>query len=326
MSFESDFLVDRSRIRRKLTFWRAISALVVIAAVIGLTVALAPSARQAITGSEAIARVKIEGLIRSNDERVAALERLGKSKAAAVIVHINSPGGTTAGAEQLFDALTRLKAKKPLVVVVEGLAASGGYIAALASDHIIAQQTSLVGSIGVLFQFPNFSELLKTVGVKVEEVKSAPLKAAPNGYEPTSPEARAALDALVKDSFAWFKGLVKTRRQMDEAALQVVSDGRVFTGRQAVGLKLIDELGDEKTAVKWLQAQNKIKGDLPVRDYKLSPRFSDMTFLRTATEATLRALGLETFARIVGGSGVGGVAERLELEGMLALWQPAGSN
>jgi len=326
MSFESDFLVDRRRIRRKLTFWRAISALVVIAAVIGLTVALAPSARQAITGSEAIARVKIEGLIRSNDERVAALERLGKSKAAAVIVHINSPGGTTAGAEQLFDALTRLKAKKPLVVVVEGLAASGGYIAALASDHIIAQQTSLVGSIGVLFQFPNFSELLKTVGVKVEEVKSAPLKAAPNGYEPTSPEARAALDALVKDSFAWFKGLVKTRRQMDEAALQVVSDGRVFTGRQAVGLKLIDELGDEKTAVKWLQAQNKIKGDLPVRDYKLSPRFSDMTFLRTATEATLRALGLETFARIVGGSGVGGVAERLELEGMLALWQPAGSN
>ncbi|BEV45562.1 signal peptide peptidase SppA [Afipia carboxidovorans] len=326
MSFESDFLVDRRRIRRKLTFWRAISALVVIAAVIGLTVALAPSARQAITGSEAIARVKIEGLIRSNDERVAALERLGKSKAAAVIVHINSPGGTTAGAEQLFDALTRLKAKKPLVVVVEGLAASGGYIAALASDHIIAQQTSLVGSIGVLFQFPNFSELLKTVGVKVEEVKSAPLKAAPNGYEPTSPEARAALDALVKDSFAWFKGLVKTRRQMDEAALQVVSDGRVFTGRQAVGLKLIDELGDEKTAVKWLQAQNKIKGELPVRDYKLSPRFSDMTFLRTATEATLRALGLETFARIVGGSGVGGVAERLELEGMLALWQPAGSN
>ena len=103
----------------------------------------------------------------------------------------------------------RLKAKKPMVVVVEGLAASGGYIAALASDHIVAQQSSLVGSIGVLFQFPNFTDLLKTVGVKVEEVKSSPLKAAPNGFEPTSPEARAALDALVKDSYAWFRGLVK---------------------------------------------------------------------------------------------------------------------
>lgn len=326
MSFESDFLVDRRRIRRKLTFWRVMSGLLVILAVVGGGMLLTPSARQAITGGEAIARVKIDGLIRSNDERVAALERLGKSKAAAVIVHINSPGGTTAGAEQLFDALTRLKANKPLVVVVEGLAASGGYIAALASDHIIAQQTSLVGSIGVLFQFPNFSELLKTVGVKVEEVKSAPLKAAPNGFEPTSPEARAALDALVKDSFAWFKDLVKARRQMDDTTLQTVSDGRVFTGRQAVGLKLIDELGDEKTAVKWLQAQNKIKGELPVRDYKLAPRFSDMTFLRTAVEAVLRAAGLETFARLVGGTGVGGVAERLELEGMLALWQPSGTD
>ena len=184
-------------------------------------------------------------------------------------MHINSPGGTTAGSEQLYDALVRLKAKKPLVVVVEGLAASGGYITAIAADHIVAQQSSLVGSIGVLFQFPNFTELLKTVGVKVEEVKSSPLKAAPNGFEPTSPEARAALDALVKDSYAWFRGLVKERRGMDDALLEKVADGRVFTGRQAVDLKLVDQLGDEKTAVAWLVAEKKVKSDLPVRDYKL---------------------------------------------------------
>jgi protease-4 len=141
---------------------------------------------------------------------------LGDILGTALKLHINSPGGTTAGSEQLYDALVRLKAKKPLVVVVEGLAASGGYITAIAADHIVAQQSSLVGSIGVLFQFPNFTELMKTVGVKVEEVKSSPLKAAPNGFEPTSPEARAALDALVKDSYAWFRGLVKERRGMDD--------------------------------------------------------------------------------------------------------------
>ena len=208
-------------------------------------------------------------------------------------MHINSPGGTTAGSEQLYDALVRLKAKKPLVVVVEGLAASGGYITAIAADHIVAQQSSLVGSIGVLFQFPNFTELLKTVGVKVEEVKSSPLKAAPNGFEPTSPEARAALDALVKDSYAWFRGLVKERRGMDDALLEKVADGRVFTGRQAVELKLIDQLGDEKTAVAWLVAQKNVKSDLPVRDFKLTPRFGDLTFLRTAASITLDALGLE---------------------------------
>ena len=188
----------------------------------------------------------------------------------------------------------RLKAKKPLVVVVEGLAASGGYITAIAADHIVARQSSLVGSIGVLFQFPNFTELLKTVGVKVEEVKSSPLKAAPNGFEPTSPEARAALDALVKDSYAWFRGLVKERRGMDDALLEKVADGRVFTGRQAVELKLIDQLGDEKTAVAWLVAEKKIKSDLPVRDFKLTPRFGDLTFLRTAASITFDALGLSS--------------------------------
>ncbi len=197
-----------------------------------------PGSRGSLTASGSIARVKIDGLIRSDHDRVEALERLEKSQAAAVIVHINSPGGTTAGSEQLYDSLMRLKAKKPLVVVVEGLAASGGYIAAIAADHIVAQQSSLVGSIGVLFQFPNFTELLKTVGVKVEEIKSSPLKAAPNGFEPTSPEARAAIDALVKDSYAWFRGLVKQRRGMDDTLLDKVADGRVFTGRQAVELKL----------------------------------------------------------------------------------------
>jgi protease IV len=286
----------------------------------------APGGRSGLTAAGSIARINIEGLIRSDQERVEALERLEKSQAAAVIVHINSPGGTTAGSEQLYDALTRLKAKKPLVVVVEGLAASGGYITAIAADHIIAQQSSLVGSIGVLFQFPNFSELLKTVGVKVEEVKSSPLKAAPNGFEPTSPEARAALDSLVKDSYAWFRGLVKERRAMDDAQLEKVADGRVFTGRQAVDLKLIDQLGDEKSAVAWLVAQKGVKADLPVRDYKLTPRFGDLTFLRTAAAITFDALGLSAVARQIEQTGMAQAADRLGLEGMLALWHPAGAN
>jgi protease IV len=325
MSLDSDVIVDRRRIRRKLTFWRVVAALIAIAAVVTVGLIATPGGR-GLTSAGSIARINIEGLIRSDQERVEALERLEKSKAAAVIVHINSPGGTTAGSEQLYDALTRLKAKKPLVVVVEGLAASGGYITAIAADHIVAKQSSLVGSIGVLFQFPNFTELLKTVGVKVEEVKSSPLKAAPNGFEPTSPEARAALDALVKDSYAWFRGLVKARRGMDDALLEKVSDGRVFTGRQAIELKLIDQLGDEKAAVAWLVAQKGVKADLPVRDYKLKPRFGDLTFLRTAAAISLDALGLSAVARQIEQTGVAQAADRLSLEGMLALWQPAGTN
>jgi protease-4 len=105
--------------------------------------------------------VTIEGLIRGDQERVQQLDRLGRSSTArAVIVHVDSPGGTTAGSEQLYDSLMRLKEKKPLVIVVDSMAASGGYITALAGDHIVAQQTSLVGSIGVLFQYPNVADLL----------------------------------------------------------------------------------------------------------------------------------------------------------------------
>jgi protease-4 len=326
MSLDSDVIVDRRRIRRKLTFWRVTAVLVAIAAIVTVGVIAAPATRAKLTASGSIARVNIDGLIRSDRERVEALERLEKSSVAAVIVHINSPGGTTAGSEQLYDALTRLKAKKPLVVVVEGLAASGGYITAIAADHIVVQQSSLVGSIGVLFQFPNFTELLKTVGVKVEEVKSSPLKAAPNGFEPTSPEARAAIDALVKDSYAWFRGLVKARRGMDDASLDKVADGRVFTGRQAVELKLVDALGDEKTAVEWLVTQKNVTKDLPVRDYKLQPRFGDLTFLRTAVSMTFDAIGLSTIARNIEQGGVTRAVDRLTLDGMLALWHPVGSN
>jgi protease-4 len=324
MSLDSDVIVDRRRIRRKLTFWRVVAALIAIAAIV--TVGLIAAPGRGLTTGGSIARINIEGLIRSDQERVEALEQLEKSKAAAVIVHINSPGGTTAGSEQLYDALTRLKAKKPLVVVVEGLAASGGYITAIASDQIIARQSSLVGSIGVLFQFPNFSELLKTVGVKVEEVKSSPLKAAPNGFEPTSPEARAALDSLVKDSYAWFRGLVKERRGMDDALLEKVSDGRVFTGRQAVDLKLIDELGDERTALAWLAKEKKVDDKLPVRDYALQDRFSDLPFLHAAASAALDAVGLTALERRIEGLGTVAEVEQFNLDGLLALWHPAGAN
>src|SRR5216684_5972410 len=266
MSLDADTIVDRRRMRRKLTFWRVCAVIVAICAVIAVGAALRAPGTDVLVGgtSGSIARVTITGLIRSDQERVEALERLGKSRARAVIVHINSPGGTTSGSEQLHDSLMRLKEQKPLVVVVDGLAASGGYITAIAADHIVALETSLVGSIGVLFQYPNVTDLLKTLGIKVEEIKSSPLKAAPNGFEPTSPEARAAIESIVKDSYAWFRGLVQDRRHLDAAALERVADGRIFTGRQAIELKLVDELGDEQSAVDWLAKVKSIDAKLRV--------------------------------------------------------------
>ena len=323
--FDADQIVDRRRLRRKLTFWRVLTVLVAVAA-IGAVVAVSRQGSLTGTTSGSIARVTISGLIRGNQERVEALERLGNSSVRAVIVHIDSPGGTTAGSEQLYDSLMRLKAKKPMVVVVDGLCASGGYIAALASDHIIAQSASLVGSIGVLVQYPNFADLLKTIGVKVEDVKSSPLKAAPNGFEPTSPEARAALASIVMDSYDWFKGLVSSRRKLEGEALAKVADGRVFTGRQAIDLKLIDQLGDERTAVAWLAKEKGINPATPVRNYRLRARFSEFSFLHLTAVSLLELAGLDGFARSLEQSGAFAAAERLNLDGVLALWHPSPSN
>jgi protease IV len=323
MALDADLIVDRRRMRRKLTFWRVLAFTVIVLGIAGA--AAMTSSRVGLYGVRPyIARVTISGLIRGDQERVRQLDRLAKSSTArAVIVHVDSPGGTTAGSEQLFDSLSSLREKKPLVVVVDSMAASGGYITALASDHIVAEQTSLVGSIGVLFQYPNFTDLLDKIGVKVEAVKSTPLKAAPNGFEPTSPEARAALDSIIKDSYAWFKGLVQDRRHLDDNQLQTVVDGRVFTGHQAVDLKLIDQIGDERAAIDWLGKAKNVDSKLPVRDYQLHGRFSDLPFLHAAAVAMLDAVGLATLGRRLDDLGP---VERFNLDGLLALWHPAGAN
>lgn len=324
MSLDADAIVDRRRMRRKLTFWRVSALVIALLAIIGTAFVLVPGSRLMPQGAY-IARIQVQGLIRGNQDRVEAIARLGRSRARAVIVHIDSPGGTTAGSEQLYNALRELQSKKPMVVVVDGLAASGAYIAALSAEHIVAQETSLVGSIGVLFQYPNFTDVLKTIGIKVEEVKSSPLKAAPNGFEPTSPEARAAIEAVVLDSYAWFKGLVKDRRKMDDPLLAQVSDGRVFTGRQAVGLKLVDGLGNEKAALDWLEKEKKVPASTPVRDYSLQPRFSELSFLHVAAW-TFEAVGLNVIAHRIEEWGAVQAVERLNLDGLLALWHPPSSN
>jgi protease IV len=322
MSLDADLIVDRRRMRRKLSFWRVATIVLIVLGIAGAA-ALTANRTYGFGLRPYIARLTISGLIRGDQNRTEQLDRLARSSLVrAVIVHVDSPGGTTAGSEQLFNALARVRDKKPLVVVVDSLAASGGYITALAGDHIVAQQTSLVGSIGVLFQYPNVADLLDKLGVKMESVKSTPLKAAPDGFEPTSPEARAALNSIIQDSYSWFKGIVKDRRHLDDAQMQTAADGRVFTGHQAIDLKLIDELGDERAALAWLGKEKKVDTNLPVRNYDLHSRFSDLTFLHAAALAVLNAVGLNALAERLDWTAAGAMGA-FNLDGLLALWHPA---
>lgn len=318
MSAPTDYLLDRRRLRRKLSWWRMAAIAAATLAVVALV--------SRVTGADStdkltphIAKLSIQGLIVGDKDTVDLIKKIGESsQAKAVIVAIDSPGGTTTGSQIIYEELRRLSEKKPVVAQVGALAASGAYIAALASDTIVAQSTSLVGSIGVLFQFPNVYKLLESVGVKVEEVKSSPLKAAPNGLEPTSEAARAAIASLVADSYSWFKDLVKERRHMDDAELAKVADGRVFTAHQGQPLKLVDVLGGEREAIAWLQANKKIDKDLQVREWKKKPALERLGLLDSAASLA-RTFGFESVALVLDQSAA---TERVgRLDGLLAIWQ-----
>jgi protease-4 len=320
MPTDADLLADRRSLRRKLTLWRVLAALGVVGAAVIGGLAWRGDAGLGLS-SPHIARITISGFISGDRRTLDLIKSVEESKAvSAVVLNVNSPGGTTSGSEALHIALRELAAKKPMATVVGGLAASGGYIAAMSTDHIVARETSLVGSLGVLFQFPNVAQLLNTVGVKVEEVKSSPLKAAPNGFEPTSPEARAALQSVVDDNYRWFKQMVHDRRRLDDAQVSTAADGRVYSGRQSLGLKLIDELGGEREAIAWLEKDKGIAKDLKVRDWR--PKSGSSGFsLWSLAEVTARAAGLDGLA-----ASIARAAEQpigLRLDEPLALWQPA---
>jgi protease-4 len=310
----ADYLVDRRRLRKQITFWRVVAFAVAALAIILLGLRFAGKAGFA---QEHIARLSISGMITGDADTLKLLREVADSHAVAAVLTIDSPGGTTEGSEVLYDEIRRLAAKKPVVAVVGTMAASGAYIAALGADRIFVRGNSIVGSIGVLMEFPNVSGLMDKVGVKLESIKSSPLKAAPNGMEPTSEAAHDAIASLIADSFAWFKDLVKERRQMSDEELARVDDGRVFTGRQGVPLKLVDAIGGEREAIAWLQTEKGVKKGLPVRDWKPETGFTGLRFTSLAAD----------FAQAAGWSEIAGALRRAALigdvgnDGLLSLWK-----
>jgi protease IV len=318
MSLETDLLVDRRRLRRKLSVWRILAFLFLVAALLGAA-ALAGGRGALQKRTDHIARVKLTGFVGDQAANLELFDDIAESGARAVVVDIDSPGGATTGGEALYKGLRKLSEKKPTVAVIDTLGASAAYMAALGTDRIMSRRSSLVGSIGVLVQYPNVSQLLDKVGVQVEEIKSSPLKAAPNGFEPTSPEARAALAAVVNDTYGWFKGLVKERRGYDDTTLATVSDGRIFTGGQALDLKLVDAIGDEKDAIDWLVANKGVPKDLPVRDWEKPSEARHFGLARAVVAELADWIGLGMAADLIRPAGAGDPAA---LDGLVSVWHP----
>ncbi len=322
MSLTADQIVDRRSLRRKLSFWRVIAFVALALAIVAAIVFASGRDRLAGWLSPQIARVTISGFITEDRDQLELLDRIGKADAVkGVIVDIDSTGGATAGGEALYEALRRLSAKKPTVATMGTVGASAAYMAAIATDHVIARRTTLTGSIGVLFQYPEVSQLLDKVGVGIETVKSSPLKAEPSPFKPASPEALAVIGSVVRDTYDWFVDIVAERRSLERSDALILADGRIYTGRQALDAKLIDEIGGEQQALAWLATKG-VDGKLPIRDWQPANRSGGFFSADMALVWLARQLGI-----VPGGADAlidSTLRDRLKLDGLLSVWQGPG--
>ncbi|MGE3066489.1 MAG: signal peptide peptidase SppA [Hyphomicrobiaceae bacterium] len=319
MSLETEAILERRRLRRGISVWRALAVLAVLAA-FGFA-ALSAARTAGWTSNRQIARISVEGLITEDRDQIRMLKKIAEAKyVKGLIVFVNSPGGTTTGGEALFSALRDVAKVKPVVAQFGTLATSAAYITGLATDHIVARGNTITGSVGVIFQWAEVSQLLDKVGVKMNEVKSGPLKANPSPFQPLDPQGKAVAEQMVLESQRWFVDLVATRRSIKTADIPGLEQGRIFSGREALGYRMIDEIGGEEDAVKWMEDKRNVSKGLKVIDWK-PERQSAWSMARVAS----------SIAGGLFGDGAGALVERiaqtpalpLGLDGLLSVWQPA---
>ncbi|MCY0149558.1 signal peptide peptidase SppA [Hoeflea sp. G2-23] len=314
---DPEIIADRRRIRRKLSFWRIIS----VVAAIALVTALAVNIGFPETRSDHIARIDISGVITDDEPLLELIDKAAKNQAAkALVISISSPGGTTYGGERLHEALVAAGALKPVVADVRTLAASAGYMIAASTDHIVAGESSIVGSIGVIFQYAQASDLLDKIGVRIEDIKSSPMKAEPSPFHNASEEAKAMIRSMVLDSYDWFVDLVAERRKMDRAQVLALADGSIFTGRQGLANGLVDAVGGEDEIRTYLKGRGI---DETLKIVKWEPDRGSPSGLLNIQAASLveRYLGMpgrvsDEIDRLSGG--------KLFLDGLLSVWQVGG--
>jgi len=320
VSLTADEIIDRRQLRRKLSFWRIIAFIILAIAFLAMIIFAARDQIFSKASGNHIAKVKITGFISNDEPMLKLLKEIEKNdKVDAVILNVSSPGGSTVGGEAIYETVRELADKKPVVTTVGTLAASAGYMIASATDHIVVRRSSIVGSIGVLFQYADASELLDKVGVKVKLIKSAPLKAEPSPFSPASEEAVAMIDRVIQDTYKWFVDIVAERRNMTEFQVKQLADGSVFTGGQSVENGLVDAIGGEATAIAWLEENKDITEDLEVVEYEPERQTGGLFGGRSSLYKIAQLFGVSLFPNEAGALDKL-IRERLLLDGLVSIW------
>lgn len=306
MSLDPDALIDRRRLKRSRALWRGGA---VLAALALLAVLFAPRDMEGFGAGSPVARLVVSGTITDDRDVVQAVDRAAeRAGTRALLLSIDSPGGTVAGGEALYSALMRFRESgKPVVAVMGGTAASAAYMVAMPSERIFARDATLTGSIGVLLQSFNVNQLMDTLGVKAETLTSGPLKAQPSPFSPLTEQGREVLLGVVADIQSRFVEMVAKGRNLPEARVRELADGRIYTGRQALALGLVDAIGGEREARAWLKEKHGIPETPEARDLDTTGRRGLSRYV-TSFAKSLVSEGLASIGIV---------------DGALSLWQPA---
>ena len=263
MSLDWQILEENRKKWYRKGIWRGI----LISIILAITISLFLNFNNISSNFSHIARISINGVIFDNSETIEIIDNLAKNdNVKSVIVRINSPGGSVVGSESLYVAINSLSQKKPVISLMGEIATSGGYIVALASNYILARKNTLTGSIGVIVENQNFSELSEKIGVSIDTTKSGKIKGGQNPLSPSDPLVKINNQKLVNYSFDWFISIIKKNRDINQSVIELVSDGRTLTGGMAMDLGLIDGIGSEKEALKYLEKKYPDFKGLPIID------------------------------------------------------------
>ncbi len=257
-----------------------------------------------------LVHLKLAGIISASEQdNVDAIRKAADdSTVKGLLLEVNSPGGAVTGGEVLHDAVAAFARRKPVAVSMGSVAASAGYMVSVPANRIFANRSTLTGSIGVILQSPDVSRLLDRVGVHVDELVSGPMKGQPSVVQPLSPEGREMLQGVITDLYGFFVMVVADGRHMPVERVRQLADGRPYTGRQALGLGLVDQLGSLADARGWLLKTAHLSDDAPVTD--IGPAATRVNWRHWITGLLSAVPGAEIL-----------IKESSALDGAVAIWK-----
>ncbi len=307
MALNADTLLDRIYLKNQARRWR------MIAMIVGLITCLLLVQRfgnlESTLSGDHIARYSLDEVIYDDTKRHDLLKEIAEDdRVKALILLVDTPGGSTVGSEQVYLDIREIAKKKPVVCTMRTYATSGGYLAAIGADYIVAREGTITASIGVILQSAEVTELAEKLGIKPFTVKSGTMKGSPTPFEPFTDKERSMLQNVIQDFYSYFINLVKTRRKLTDEQVAAISDGRVVSAREALKLHLIDAIGGEKEALAWLEKEHQIDPEMEIKDVKVKedkPSIEELLQHYTSSVFLDRLL--------------------VKLDGLVSIWQPAAS-